>query len=170
MDADTIMNSPTGLGTSSGTSTTSSEFIRFNPDTRPGFLERESSMLEVLTWIEQAVDYIKSGFRNNPPAVGCHIYLAPLINSTWLQNIESKGGKGETLEGIITLIRIEGETRNPVHLRRIQLLKVKKTSSHSEFLQKLEKIIEVCEWEKMSKDEFLIHMFAESADQTKQFA
>ena len=51
MDADTIMNSTTGSGVSSGKGTTSSEFIRFNPapDTRLGFLERESSMLEVLT-------------------------------------------------------------------------------------------------------------------------
>ena len=57
----------------------------------------------------------------------------------------------------MNLIRIEAEIRNPVHARRIQLLKVKKTSSHSDFLQKLEKTMEVCEWEKMSKDEFLIH-------------
>ena len=26
--------------------------------------------------------------------------------------------------------------------------------------------MEVCEWEKMSKDEHMIHIFAESADQT----
>ena len=26
--------------------------------------------------------------------------------------------------------------------------------------------MKVCEWEKMSKDEFLIHMFAESSEQT----
>ena len=54
--------------------------------------------------------------------------------------------------------------RNSVHARRIQLLKVKKNSSHSDFLQKLEKTMEVCEWEKMTKDQFLIHIFAESAD------
>ena len=67
----------------------------------------------------------------------------------------------------MNLIRTEAETRNPVHARRIQLLKVKKTSSHSDFLQRLEKSMEVCEWEKMSKDEYLlIHIFAESADQT----
>ena len=46
------------------------------------------------------------------------------------------------------------------------MLKVKKTSSHSDFLQKLERTMEVGEWEKMSKDQFLIHIFAESADQT----
>ena len=47
----------------------------------------------------------------------------------------------ESLEGIMNLIRIEAETRNPLHARRIQLLKsaLKKTGSHSDHLQKLEK-------------------------------
>ena len=44
-----------------------------------------SSMLDVLIWIKQATYYIKTGFKNQPPAVGCHIHLAPLINPTWLQ-------------------------------------------------------------------------------------
>ena len=89
MDADTAMKATSGSGASSGTGTTSSEFICFNPapDTQPGFLEHESLMLEVLNWIEQAMYYIKSGFKNNPLAVGSHIHLAPLINPTWLQSI-----------------------------------------------------------------------------------
>ena len=76
--------------------------------------------------------------------ISFHIHLAPLIDITWLQSIESKGGKGESLDGIMNLIRIEAETRNQVHARRIQLLKVKKTTSHSDFLQKLIKSMEVC--------------------------
>ena len=74
----------------------------------------------------------------------------------------------ESLEGIMILIRIEAETRNPLHARRIQLLKsaLKKTGSHSDHLQKLEKNMEICDWESMTKDEFLIHLFAESADMT----
>ena len=72
------------------------------------------------------------------------------------------------MEGILNLIRIEAETRNPLHARRIQLLKsaLKKTGSHSDHLQKLEKNMEICDWESMTKDEFLIHLFAESADMT----
>ena len=74
----------------------------------------------------------------------------------------------ETFEGIMNLIRLEAETRNPLHARRIQLLKsaLKKTGSHSDHLQKLEKNMEICDWESMTKDEFLIHLFAESADMT----
>ena len=49
-----------------------SEFVRFNPaaDTRPAYLERESSMLETLAWIDQATYYIRSGFKNKPPQSG----------------------------------------------------------------------------------------------------
>ena len=74
----------------------------------------------------------------------------------------------ETLEGILNLIRLEAETWNPLDARRIQLLKsaLKKTGSHSDHLQKLEKNMEICDWESMTKDEFLIHLFAESADMT----
>ena len=50
------------------------------------------SLLDVLSWIEQATYHVRIGFKNQPPLVGSHIYLAPLINSTWLQSIESKGG------------------------------------------------------------------------------
>ena len=93
------VNTTSGSVVSSGTGTVSS-------DTWPGFLERESSMLDVLNWIEQATYYVKTGFKNQPPPIGSHIHLAPLINTTWLQSIESKGGKGESLEGIMDLIRI----------------------------------------------------------------
>ena len=88
----------TGSGAQTGTGITSSDFIRFNPapDTRPGFLERDISMLDVLSWIEQATYYVRTGFKNQPPPVGSHIHLAPLINSTWLQSIESKGAKVES--------------------------------------------------------------------------
>ena len=68
----------------------------------------------------------------------------------------------------MSLIRMEAETRNPLHARCIQLLKsaLKKTGSYSDHLQKLEKNMEICDWESMTKDEFLIHLFAERADMT----
>ena len=66
MEVDVAMRSVgTGAQTVS-TSGSNSDFVRFNPapDTRPGFLERESLMLEVLAWIEQATYYVKTGFKN----------------------------------------------------------------------------------------------------------
>ena len=138
MEADRTVNTTSVPVVSSGSVAVSSDFTRFNPapDTRPGFLERDSSMLDLLSWIEQATYYVRTGLKNQPPLVGSHIRLALLVNATWLQSIESKGAKVESLEGIMTLIRLEAETRNPVHSRRIQLLKsaLKKTGSHSDHL------------------------------------
>ena len=56
VDADTAINATSGSGASSETGTTSSDFIRSNPtpDARPGFLERESLLLDELNWNEQA--------------------------------------------------------------------------------------------------------------------
>merc|ERR1712081_148473 len=58
-----------------------SDFVRFNPatDTRPPFLERESSMMETLAWIEQATYYIRSGFKNKSPQSGSLVHLQALI-------------------------------------------------------------------------------------------
>ena len=88
MEADRTVNTTSVLVVSSGSVAVSSDFIRFNPapDARPGFLERDSSMLDVLNWIEQATYYVKTGFKNQPPPVGSHIHLAPLINQPWLQS------------------------------------------------------------------------------------
>ena len=47
--------------------------------------------------------------------MGSLVHLASLKNATWLQSIESKGAKTESVEGIMSLIRLEAETRNPLH-------------------------------------------------------
>ena len=92
------------------------------------------------------------------------VHLQALINPTWLQAIEAMGAKTETLENIMGLIRLEAESRNPLHGRRMSLLKLalaKKTGRHSDHLMKLERHMEVIDWESMTKDQFLIHLFAE---------
>ena len=93
MEVDVAMKS-VGTGVQTGsTSSSSSDFIRFNPapDTRPGFLERESSMLEALAWIEQATYYVKTGFKNKPPLSGSLVHLQALINPTWLRALRARG-------------------------------------------------------------------------------
>ena len=84
---------------------------------------------------------MKTGFKNKPPQSGSLVHLQALINPTWLQAIESKGAKTMTLEGIMNLIKYEEETKNPLHGRRMLLLKLaqKKTGSHSDHLMKLER-------------------------------
>ena len=88
MEVEVTMRSVTGPQVVS-TPSPESDFVRFNPaaDTRPVFLERESSMLETLAWIEQATYYIRSGFKNKPPQSGSLVHLQTLINPTWLQAI-----------------------------------------------------------------------------------
>ena len=77
MEVDSAMKN-IGASGQTGSSSGLSDFIRFNPapDTRPSFLERESSMLEVLTWIEQATYYVKTGFKNKPPLTGSLVHLS----------------------------------------------------------------------------------------------
>ena len=53
-----------------------------------------------------------------------------------------------------------------LHACRMQLLKVRKTSTHSDFLQQLEKMMEVSEWSSISQYKFLCPFFAEQADST----
>ena len=48
-----------------------------------------------------------------------------------------------TLKEVMELIKTEANLTNPLHLRSMQLLKVRKTSTHSDFLQQLEKMMEV---------------------------
>ena len=62
------------------------------------------------------------------------------------------------------LIRLESDSRDPLHGRRMTLLKLalsKRTGRHSDHLMKLERHMEVIDWENMTKDQFLIHLFAE---------
>ena len=166
MEVEVTMRSRTGTQAVANPSQ-ESEFVRFNPasDTRPSYLERESSMLETLAWIDQATYYVRSGFKNKPPQSGSLVHLQALINPTWLQSIEAQGAKSKSLEDIMILIKLEAETRDPLHGRRMALLKLalgKKQGKHSDHLMRLEKHMEVIEWENLSKDQFLIHLFAES--------
>ena len=55
----------------------------------------------------------------------------------------------------------------PVHQRRIQLMKAKRNQArHTEFIFTLEKLISVAEFEDMTKEQMVLHLFAETADST----
>ena len=55
----------------------------------------------------------------------------------------------------------------PVHQRRLQLLKARRNQTrHTEFIFQLEKLMSVAEFDKMTPDEMIIHLFAETADST----
>ena len=128
------------------------------------YLEREASKLKVNVFIEQAFN---AGLRNKPSEKGCRTHLQNLINPTWFQSFESKRMREMremSLEKIIGLIRTKASMRNPLHTWSMQLLKMRKTSTNSDFLQQLEQMMDVSEWSTMTGDKFLIHLFSEQLD------
>ena len=144
-----------------------SEFERFSavPDLKPVFLDKEATMIEVNQWCEQFFNYIMMGYRNSPPKRGVSMHLGPLVQSSWLQSLETKDMKNKTLQELMELIKEEGKLRMPCHQRRLQLLKAKRNSNkHSNFLYQLETLMSVAEFSAMSADEMVIHLFAETAD------
>ena len=110
-------------------------FIRFNsaPDTKPAYLEKESSMLDVNVFIEQATYYINTGFKDKHPENGCNIHLASLASKLGVQRDERDDFKRR-----YGIDQTGTNLRNPLHFRPMQLLKVRNTSTHSNFLQQLE--------------------------------
>ena len=98
------------------------DFIRFNsaPDTKPAYLEKESSILDVNVFIEH-------------PENGCNIHLASLASKLGVQRDERDDFKRR-----YGIDQTGTNLRNPLHFRPMQLLKVRNTSTHSNFLQQLE--------------------------------
>ena len=68
---------------------------------------------------------------------------------------------------MIELIKEEGKLRMPRHLRRLELLKVKRGNErHSDLFYTIENLMRVGEFDTMTLDEMIIHLFAERADNT----
>ena len=105
--------------------------VRFSavPDLKPVFLDKEATMMEVNQWTEQFQNYIRMGYRNNPPAKGVSMHLGPLVHTSWLQSLETKDIKSKNIDEITYLIKEEGKLRMPCHQRRLQLLKAKRNSN-----------------------------------------
>ena len=64
------------------------------------------------------------------------------------------------------LILEESSGSNPLHQRRIKLMRVKKTGSHSDFFFQLEQHMSLIEFEKFTKEALLTHLFLEQSDET----
>mgnify|MGYP007022731161 CR=1 FL=1 len=92
------------------------------------------------------------------------MHLGKLVQSSWVQSLETKDVKNKNLDEITNLIKEEGKLWMPCHQRRLQLLKDKRNSNkHSDFLHQLENSMSVAEFQEMSSDEMIIHLFAETA-------
>ena len=82
-----------------------------------------------------------------------------------MESLRQKGVETKTLPQILTLIKEESAEKNPVHQRILQLLRTKKTGNHSDFLFQLEQAISLIEFEDLTKESLLTHLFLEQADE-----
>jgi hypothetical protein len=137
------------------------------PELKPTYLNQDSSMVDINQWCSQLENYLNMGYSRNPPETGVSVHLGPLMHSSWIQAFESQNLGEKSLAEIIEIVKKEGRMRMPVHQRRIQLMKAKRNQArHTEFIFTLEKLISVAEFEDMTKEQMVIHLFAETADST----
>ena len=73
--------------------------------------------------------------------------------------------KSKDLMGAMAVVMAVASENNPVHGRRMDLLKMRRGSQdHSQWLYKLETAIELTKYEEWSKEKMIVHLFLESAD------
>ena len=97
------------------------------------------------------------------------MYLSPFLSPSWWASLKSRGVEGKTLDEILEDIMTKSSIVNPVHFRRIEFLKEKRNnSSHSDFLVRLEERINLIEFEEMTKESLLCHIFLEESDTEMQ--
>ena len=73
--------------------------------------------------------------------------------------------KSKDLKGAMAVVMAVASENNPVHGRRMDLLKMRRGSQdHSQWLHKLEAAIELTKYEEWSKEKMIVHLFLESAD------
>ena len=100
---------------------------------KPTYFEKEATHLETIQFTRSFQIYIPDGYGGNPPKDAMWIQLQPLMSMLWMESMIQKDLKKKNLEGSVNLIPEESSGRNPLHQRRIELLRVKKTGSHSDF-------------------------------------
>ena len=79
--------------------------------------------------------------------------------------VQRRVTEDKTLDQIIEIIMDESDARNPLHSRKMELLHVKKTGSHSDYLFSLEQIGELIDNKSLTLDALIMHLFLEQADQ-----
>ena len=70
------------------------------------------------------------------------------------------------LDEVVRVIKAENSLRKSKHQRKMALLKARRTGSHGDLLMLLERMMAVAEWETMSAEEMLTHLFSEQSDPT----
>ena len=93
------------------------------------------------------------------------MYIATFLSSSWLASMKSRGVQEKSLEEILQAFMDESSLLCPVHQRRIEFLNERRNnSSHSDFLQRLEERIELIEFDTLTKESLVSHIFLEESD------
>ena len=145
------------------------DYVRFQscPELKPTFLNQDSDMVDINVFCKQFRDYMNMGYKGKPPTTGISMHLSPFVHSSWMQALQSNKMEERDLEEIVSLIQEEGKLRTPVHQRRLQLFKARRQQSrHTEYIFMLEKLMSVADFDNMTADQLLIHIFADTADAT----
>ena len=138
-----------------------------NPALKPNYLDKEASYLDTTHFCELFKSYIMDGFQGNPRGSAIHIHLQPLVEPTWWTSLGKQGvTQNKSLQQIVDIIMAESDARNPLHSRRMNLLRVKKTGSHSDFLFNLEEIGALIDIQSLTLEALIMHLFLEQSDQT----
>ena len=124
-------------------------------------------MAEPLHFVTCLEAYLMDGFSGNVPTESIQFQVAPLINNIWWTILVDRGIKKLDLESVLNLITQLGAEFNPLHQRRLAVFNVRKNQDdHSMFLHKLEEAVDMMDFGKMTRDQFVIHLFLGQADQT----
>ena len=145
------------------------KFSSFRPqaDLRPQILEREANYKESLHFTEIFSNYLSNGYGGTAriPQQMIAVQLQPFINPIWWSQMITKQVKQKDLEGAMLVVLEVASDNNPVHGRRMDLLKLRRGSmDHSTFLFKLEELMELTMYHEWSKEKMIIHLFLEGAD------
>ena len=136
---------------------------------KPPFLEKTCNHLETVHFVNTFEIYIRDGYRGKIPENTVWMQLQPLINRVWFESLIHQNIKEKDLQGVIDLILEESSGRNPLHQRRIDLLRVKKEGSHSDFLFALEEHMSLVEFNTMTKDSFLTRFLSKLMRQWRKW-
>ena len=140
--------------------------FRPNANLKPSFLEKDSSALDVKHFNQMLKSYIMDGFQGEPMVKSIPIHLQPLVEATWWQSLVQRGvEENKSLDQVIELIEAESEARNPLHQRRMELLRVRKSGSHSDYLYQIEQHGQLIDFPSLTLDSLVSHLFLEQCDQ-----
>ena len=89
------------------------------------------------------------------------------MHVTWSNSLELNGVKEKYLSETLEMLLEESQLRNPVHNRQIDFLTSKRGGmAHSNFFDILEEKLSLNEFEKMTPDTLLTHIFLQESDPT----